>query len=252
MTGWRNRWSERGLETGNVYFHSERHQPGKKIILGKEYKRGRKSLKAVIKDLVNHPFCRDFIATKLCRYLITDEPTKKMKQPIIKAWEKSDGFLPEVHKAAIKVAFEFNDKYQKFQNPENWFLKMSKIADLKWPHGPEIMDKYVLGNKLGRLQKEAKWIVNELGNHPYRVKQPNGWSDISEDWMSPELIIRRLVFGNRSYYRMKQENQKIEFYEKIVTRNFDNSDKIMSFINKKNQLHEKHTLLFNHSEFLRA
>ncbi len=206
----------------------------------------------MIKDLVNHPFCRDFIATKLCRYLITDEPTKKMKQPIIKAWEKSDGFLPEVHKAAIKVAFEFNDKYQKFQNPENWFLKMSKIADLKWPHGPEIMDKYVLGNKLGRLQKEAKWIVNELGNHPYRVKQPNGWSDISEDWMSPELIIRRLVFGNRSYYRMKQENQKIEFYEKIVTRNFDNSDKIMSFINKKDHLDEKHTLLFNHTEFLKA
>ena len=43
-----------------------------------------------------------------------------MKDPIIKAFKKSDGFLPEIHKAAIKVAYEFNDKYKKFQNPENW------------------------------------------------------------------------------------------------------------------------------------
>ena len=252
MTGWQNKWSERGLETGNVYFDSERHQPGKKIVFGKEYKRGKKTLRIVIKDLVNHPSCRDFIATKLCRYLITDEPTKEMKQPIIKAWEKSDGFLPEVHKAAIKVAFEFNDKYKKFQNPENWFLQMSKIADLKWPHGPEIMDKYVLGDKPNKILREPKFIINELGIHPYRLPQPNGWSNFSKDWMSPELLIRRLVFGTDAYYRVKQGNQNTEFYEKIVTRNFDNPDKIMSFINKKDHLDEKHTLLFNHTEFLKA
>jgi len=252
MTGWRNKWSERSLETGNVYFDSERHQPGKKIVFGKEYKRGKKTLRIVIKDLVNHPSCRDFIATKLCRYLITDEPTKEMKQPIIKAWEKSDGFLPEVHKAAIKVAFEFNDKYKKFQNPENWFLQMSKIADLKWPHGPEIMDKYVLGDNPNKILREPRFIVNELGIHPYRVQQPNGWSDRSADWMSPELLIRRLVFGTDGYYRTKRENRNTEFYEKIVTKNFDNPDKIMSFINKKDQLDEKHTLLFNHTEFLKA
>ena len=65
--------------------------------------------------MVNHPNCRDFVAERLCRYLITDEPTKEMKQPIIDAFKKSDGFLPEIHKAAIKVAFEYNDKYKKFQ-----------------------------------------------------------------------------------------------------------------------------------------
>jgi DNA replication protein DnaD len=38
-----------------------------------------------------------------------------MIAPIIKAWEKSDGHLPEVHKAAIKVAFEYNNKYKNFK-----------------------------------------------------------------------------------------------------------------------------------------
>ena len=35
MTGWQQRWSKSNLETGNVWFNSEYHQPGKKKILGK-------------------------------------------------------------------------------------------------------------------------------------------------------------------------------------------------------------------------
>ena len=109
MTGWRPKWTKKSDQGTDVRFMSDRHEPGKKYVLGKEYKRGRKSLRIAIKDLVNHPSCREFIATKLCRYLITDNPTKQMITPIIKAWEQSDGYLPEVHKAAIKVAFEYND-----------------------------------------------------------------------------------------------------------------------------------------------
>jgi|TARA_Y100000294_G_scaffold175942_1_gene197154 hypothetical protein len=98
----------------------------------------------------------------------------------------------------------------------------------------------------------SAFLISELGIHPYKLPQPNGWSNFSKDWMSPELLIRRLVFGTDAYYRMKEGNQNIEFYEKIVTRNFDNPDRIMSFINKKDHLDEKHTLLFNHAEFLKA
>ena len=35
-------------------------------------------------------------------------------------------------------------------------------------------------------------------------------------------------------------------------KNFDNPDKIMNYINQKNRSVEKHTLLFNHPEFLKA
>jgi len=129
MTGWMNGYSKSTGDTLPVEFNKDRHQPGKKTVFGKTYKSGKKGLENVIKDLVHHPNCRDFIATKLCRYLITDNPTEEMKKPIIKAFKDSDGFLPEIHKAAIRVAFEYNDQYQKFQNPENWFLQMAKLAD---------------------------------------------------------------------------------------------------------------------------
>ena len=86
MTGWQQKWNKTQLETANVTFNQEYHEPGKKKVFEKEYKSGKKALKVVIKDLVNHPNCRDFVATRLCRFLITDEPTEEMKKPIIQAF----------------------------------------------------------------------------------------------------------------------------------------------------------------------
>jgi len=253
MTGWQHRWSKKNLETGNVWFNSEYHQTGKKNVLGKEYKKGKKALAVVIKDLVNHPNCRDFVAERLCRFLITDEPTKEMKQPIIDAFKISDGFIPEIHKAAIKVAFEYNDKYKKFQTPENWLIQVAKIADLNWPPSTDLMDKYELGQRPFDSQREPEWLLQNIGHHPYRAKQPNGWSDHSADWISPELLIRRLVYAKASYNFAKMENNKnAEYYVNMVENNFDNPSKIMKYLNQKNRSVEKHTLLFNHPEFLKA
>ena len=253
MTGWQHRWSKKNLETGNVWFNSEYHQTGKKNVLGKEYKNGKKALAVVIKDLVNHPNCRDFVAERLCKFLITDEPTKEMKQPIIDAFEKSDGQMTEIHRAAIKVAFDYNDKYKKFQTPENWLIQVAKIADLNWPPSPDLMDKYELGQKPFGSHREPERLLRNIGHHPYRAKQPNGWSDHSADWISPELLIRRLVYAKASYNFAKMENNKnAEYYVKMVENNFDNPSKIMKYLNQKNRSVEKHTLLFNHPEFLKA
>ena len=252
MSGWRPKWGKKRLETGDVHFNPDAHEPGTKIVLGKKYKRGRKSLSVAITDLVNHPSCRKFIAMKLCRYLITDNPTKEMMEPIIKAWEKSDGFLPEVHKAAIEVAFNYSDKYNKFQNPENWLLQMSKMADVDLIPSPSFMDLYQLGNKPIRDQRALEYLMDELGQHPYLAKQPNGWSDISEDWMSPELLIRRLVYAREAYYKKSGKSQTPEFYEEMIEKNYDNPSEILKIINQHRELVHKHVILFNLPETLRS
>ena len=114
------------------------------------------------------------------------------------------------------------------------------------------MDKYELGIPPIKSQRRPEKLLKELGHHPYRPKQPNGWSDISEDWLSPELLIRRLVYARQSYNFTKPNNNNLEFYEKIVSKNFDNKDKIINFLNKKNRINDKQTILFNHPEFLKA
>ena len=252
MTGWQNKHDKKKLETADIWFNKKHHQPGKKKVLGKTYKSGKKGLAAVIKDLVNHPSCREFVANRLCTHFITDEPTKEMKAPIIKAFKDSDGSLPEIHKATIKVIFEHNKKYKKFQNPENWFIQLAKISDIQWPPSTKLMDLYELGNEPTRSQKQPTNLLRKIGYNPYRAKQPNGWSDISTDWLSPELLIRRLIYAKESYLLSKPENNNNEFYDKIIQKNFDNSDKILEYINKKDKPSDKQTLLFNHPEFLKA
>ena len=47
-------------------------------------------------------------------------------------------------------------------------------------------------------------------------------------------------------------NNNNDFYNKIVQKNFDNPEKIMKYLNKKNNPSDKQVLLFNHPEFLKA
>ena len=116
MSGWKSKKDKEG-KFSDVYFEQNIHQPGRKRILGLGYSEGEKALSKIIRDLAKNQSCREFIAMKLCRYLITDYPTKEMIAPIVEAWKKSDGFLPEIHKAAIEVAFNYSPMYKKFQNP---------------------------------------------------------------------------------------------------------------------------------------
>ena len=176
----------------------------------------------------------------------------EMTDPIIKAWQKSDGFLPEVHKAAIEVAFKFNDKYSKFQNPENWWLQMSRMTDAKWPPKDERFDTYRLGGGPDPYQAKPSWFMEDIGHHPYLSKQPNGYSDLAEDWMSPELIIRRLIYARQGYINLKSDNKNNEFFEKVVDKNFDNPDKIMKLLNQNEKPIDRHILLFNLPEVFRA
>ena len=119
-------------------------------------------------------------------------------------------------------------------------------------YNPHFIDK--LGSKPSRTQRLPERILKRIGNHPYRAKQPNGWSDHSDDWMSPELLIRRLVFADRSYDFIKPENNNPDFYKKIINKNFDKPDEIYNYL-FKNMVYrksEKNVLLFNHPEFLKA
>jgi len=255
MTGWRPKWTKGKDHGSDVSFDRESHEPGKKKVLEKVYKSGKKGINLAIKDLVNHPSCREFIATKLCRYLITDEPTPQMIAPVIKAWEQSDGFLPEVHKAAIKVAFEYNDKYRKFQNPENWWLTTINMSGstYSYPVREKLIDSHPLGIKpFGEISNQA-WFLEDLGCHPYRQKQPNGFSDLEKDWLSTELIIRRIIFAKKAFHKYNVKDQLDEnIHEKIIRNNFDNPDKILKIVSKAKTNEEKHIILFNLPEVLKA
>ena len=80
-------------------------------------------------------------------------------------------------------------------------------------------------------QEQLTWYLNEVGHSPYRPKQPNGWSDYEVDWISPELLLRRLWFAsNEIPNHVKIENYSHSFMSLCLERNFDNHERMTSMI----------------------
>ena len=231
MTGWGHKWNNKVLETGDVWFDQDKHQKGEKIVLGKKYKNeGKRELSKVIHDLSHHPQCIKFVSTKLCRHFITDNPTKDMVDPVIKAWTNSNGNLIKIHKAVIQQAYKNNNFTYKFQLPEVWIMQLSRIFDLNLPISSKKMN-YEFKFEPSNRQEQLTWYLNEVGHSPYRPKQPNGWSDYEVDWISPELLLRRLWFAsNEIPNHVKIENYSHSFMSLCLERNFDNHERMTSMI----------------------
>ena len=140
----------------------------------------KRELTKVIHDLATHPICIKFVSTKLRRHFITDEPTEEMINPVIEAWNNSNGSLAEIHKAVITQAYKYNETTHKFHPPEIWLMQLSRMFDLNTPLSAKKME-YTFKSRPTKKQRQLSWILREIGNSPYRAKQPNGWSDFEVD-----------------------------------------------------------------------
>ena len=231
MTGWAHKWDRKNLETGDIWFDQEMHQKGDKIVLGVKYKNdAKRELAKVIHDLATHPICIKFVSTKLCRHFITDEPTEEMIDPVIEAWKKSNGNLIEIHKAVITQAYKYNEITHKFHPPEIWLMQLSRMFDLNIPLSFEKMN-YTFKSKPNNRQRQLSWILREIGHSPYRAKQPNGWSDLEVDWVSPELLLRRFWFASVELPMLvKSGNRSHDFILACLKNNFEDHENMASLI----------------------
>ncbi|MEC8672229.1 MAG: DUF1800 family protein [Pseudomonadota bacterium] len=229
MAGWENRWSKTREECNPVKFNPKSHEPGNHEVMGKRYKQRGLSPKSklidVIEDLCAHPNCAEYVSTKLVRHFVTDEVTPDMVQPVIDAWRKTDGHLPAVYKALIKVVYDHTGTHRKFLNPEVWFLQSVKLTDAPWPPPPSMM-QYDFKTRPNRLQRRLRGLMFEIGHPVYRPKQPNGWPDTEAEWLSPELLIRRLAVAKR----VAREHMPIGKLEASLASNFDKADEVIDYL----------------------
>ena len=61
---------------------------------------------------------------------------------------------------------------------------------------------------------------------PYRPIQPNGYFDLETDWMSPELLIRRISAPTD----LARRNIQLKDFKKMIDQNFDNPDQLKKLI----------------------
>ena len=93
----------------------------------------------------------------------------------------------------------------------------------------------------------VKWDLKEIGLSPYRPTQPNGWSDLSADWISPELLLRRIVFAKKFSRNASGHGPQNWSPVHMLQSNFDKLDRVLDYLSldkdrwqqdpKANELH---------------
>jgi uncharacterized protein (DUF1800 family) len=167
-------------EPGKFTFRPEVHKPDAKTVLGKRYgEDGEKQGVAVMRDLSAHPSTARFIATKLARHFIADEPPASVVDRIAKAFQSSRGDLRTVYRALLSSPEAWEQPLAKFKTPSDYIV--SSYRALAMP---------VEGRRGALLSFEV------LGQRTYSPGSPAGWPDRSPDWDGASALMKRIEWAD--------------------------------------------------------
>jgi uncharacterized protein (DUF1800 family) len=167
---------------GQFYFNPRLHDDGEKIVLGHKIPAGggMKDGMMVLDILAHQPATAKFIATKLARRFVADNPSPALIERVAAAFTKSDGDIRETLRA-IFTSPEFNstEAYR---------------AKIKRPFELAISAIRTLGGETNGAPAIHQWIA-KMGQPLYGYQTPNGYSDMAENWVNTGSLLERLNFG---------------------------------------------------------
>ena len=100
--------------------------------------------------------------------------------------------------------------------------------------------KYNFKFKPNNHQRKPRNFMKEIGYEPYRAIQPNGYSDLEIDWMSPELLIRRISAPTD----LARRNIELKDFKKMIDKNFDDPEELKKLISDVKSTSIKMQLIF--------
>ncbi len=169
-------------DAGKFFFNPRAHDDGEKIVLGHKIPAGggMKDGMMVLDILARHPSTAKYIATKLARHFVADEPSPALVDRAAAAFTKSNGDIRETLRA-IFFSPEFN-------SPEAYRAKVKRPFELA------ISAIRTLGGDTNGAPQLHQWIAR-MGEPLYGYQTPNGYSDAAESWVNSGGLVERLNFG---------------------------------------------------------
>jgi len=193
LTGWRvhvpGRAANSHAEPG-TFFDADRHEPGIQQVLGRNYSdegSGSRKLRDLITDLAHHPATAAHLARKLCVCFIDDNPPAAAIAHVQQRFLACEGNLREVHMAVIEMVWRHIDTTRKLSTPESWLMQWHTMTGSGLPAGSA-----GLGFPPGQPRRDTTQMLRDLGQALPWCPQPDGWPIRSADWISKELLDRRV------------------------------------------------------------
>jgi uncharacterized protein (DUF1800 family) len=206
LTGWSiggQRGRVAGGEPGQFVFRSELHEPGAKVLLNTRYPdSGLAQGLAVLGDLARHPSTAHFIATKLTRHFIADEPPPAAVARVAGAFVASEGDLPSVYRALLEAREAWDEPLAKYKTPNDFLV--SAYRGLSVPVEP--------GN--GALAP-----LELLGQRTWQPGSPAGWPDRSADWDGASALMKRIEWADAVGGRLGSRRDAQELVPQLLGAN---------------------------------
>ena len=169
-------------QAGTFVFRPAVHDNGEKIVLGHKIPAGggMKDGLMVLDILAHHPATAKFIATKLVRRFVSDEPPPALVGRVAQTYMKSDGDIREMLRTIFSSP-EFNsaDAYR---------------AKVKRPFELAVSAVRTLGADTNGGPQFHQWIAR-MGQPLYGFQTPNGYSDVAENWVNTGALLERMNFA---------------------------------------------------------
>jgi uncharacterized protein (DUF1800 family) len=157
-------------------FRPMAHEPGSQIVMGRRFPPGEEGGVAVLQFLANHPATHRFLATKLARHFVADNPPPDAVRHIEGALRDTGGNLGAAAGSLITLDAAWQPGV-KLRNPQDYVVACLRALDLS----PE-----------QRTGMNLLAILGGLGQPFWNAPQPNGWPDRASEWAAPEAMMRRI------------------------------------------------------------
>lgn len=160
-------------------FDEAAHEPGPKTLLNRTYPQtGVAQGEAALDDIARHPSTARFIATKLCRHYIADQPPSAAVSRVERAFHDTEGDLHRTMEALVDCPEAWETPFAKFKRPEEYAISLLRAANLRsLPPGAGIA------------------ALTSMGQRVYAAPGPDGWSDVADSWLTADLVWKRLEFA---------------------------------------------------------
>jgi uncharacterized protein (DUF1800 family) len=194
LTGWgveRAGFVRRKLfRTDGFSFERAAHEPGAQTLLGKRYaQNGVEQGEAVLADLARHPSTARFVATKLARHFVADDPPAPVVERVAKTFRETDGDLARVARALV-------------ESPEAW---QGGAAKLKTPEEYVISAARAL--RVDELEASALHrSLAQMGQRPYWAPSPAGFPDVASEWLGSDALWKRVQWAIQASQRTARLN----------------------------------------------
>lgn len=184
LTGWRVPLRELLAEGDGrepTRFDAAWHDPGTKTVLGRRYREGPEALGEVLGDLARHPSTARFVAWKLARHFVADDPPAALVVPLAEAFLRSGGDLPTVYRALIDAPLAWSAAPRKLKTPEEFVVSTARLLSL--------------GERAFARQPDGGCAT--LGQRVQAAPSPAGWPDRAEEWLGPDALWKRVEWATR-------------------------------------------------------